>query len=675
MSMQGWQALHSLSRDASVKERRLTPGTTRRVLGYARPYKAAIGWFLGLVVVESVLVVATPLLLKSLIDDGIVPGDSAVVVRVALVVAAIAVVSGALTLVERWFSARIGEGLIYDLRTEVFSHVLRQPVAFFTRAQTGALVTRLGNDVIGAQQAFTSVLSSVVSNAITLVLIVGAMASLSWQLTVAALALVPFFLLPARFMGRRLASLAHDQMVTNADLGTRMTERFNVAGALLVKLFGRPTVEDAEYAVRAARVRDIGVRIAVNRSVFFVALTLVASLATAMVYGFGGVMAVSGSLSVGTLIALTALLARLYGPLTAISNVRVDVMTALVSFERVFEVLDLQPLVAESPEARAVPAGPVRVEVEGVAFAYPSADEVSLASLESTASGDRRGSGPVLRDVSFTVEPGTLVALVGPSGAGKTTITSLVARLYDPSSGTVRINGLDLRDATLESLHEAVGVVTQDAHLFHDTIRSNLEYASPGATEEQMVAALRAAQVWSLVDSLPAGLDTVVGDRGHRLVRRREAAAGHRPPPAQGSGPHRPRRGHRPPRQRVRAGAPAGPRPRAARPVGPRHRAPAVHGPPRRPHPRRRRRTHRRARHPRPARRPGRPVRRALPHPVLRGLRGGPRRGLSAYSSSSSQIRTFFAVGGWPTGSSARSSRRMPNQTRTKPRTVVSHHW
>ncbi|QKE84825.1 ABC transporter ATP-binding protein [Arthrobacter sp. NEB 688] len=517
MSMTGWQALHSLSRDSSVKERRLAPGTTRRVLGYARPYKKPIGWFLGLVVVESALVVATPLLLKAIIDDGIYPKDSGRVVRLSLLVALIAVIGGALTLVERWFSARIGEGLIYDLRTQVFSHVLRQPVAFFTRAQTGALVTRLGNDVIGAQQAFTSVLSSVVSNAITLVLIVGAMALLSWQLTLAALLLVPFFLLPARFMGRRLASLAHEQMVQNADLGTRMTERFNVAGALLVKLFGRPAVEDGEYAVRAARVRDIGVKIAVNRSVFFVALTLVASLATALVYGVGGVMAVGGSLTVGTLIALTALLARLYGPLTAISNVRVDIMTALVSFERVFEVIDLEPLVADAPDARPVPAGPVRVDVEGVGFSYPSADEVSLASLESTATGDRRGSGPVLRDVSFSVEPGTLVALVGPSGAGKTTITSLVARLYDPTAGSVRINGLDLRQASGESLHDAVGVVTQDAHLFHDTIRANLEYAAPGATKAQMVAALRAAQVWTLVDSLPAGLDTVVGDRGHRL--------------------------------------------------------------------------------------------------------------------------------------------------------------
>jgi ATP-binding cassette subfamily B protein len=515
--MQGWQALHSLTKDSSIKERRLAPGTTRRVMEYARPYKVQIAWFLGIVVIESVLVVASPLLLKSLVDDGIYPKDSAVVVRLSLLVALIAVVGAGLTLVERWFSARIGEGLIYDLRTQVFSHVLRQPVAFFTRAQTGALVTRLGNDVIGAQQAFTSVLSSVVSNAITLVVIVGAMALLSWPLTLGALALVPFFLVPAKVMGRKLAGLAHEQMVQNAEVGTRMTERFNVAGALLVKLFGRPAVEDEEYAVRAAKVRDIGVRIAVNRSVFFVALTLVASLATAMVYGVGGVMAVNGTLTVGTLLALTALLARLYGPLTAISNVRVDILTALVSFERVFEVLDLEPLVAEAPDARPVPEGPVRVEVEGVSFSYPSADEVSLASLETTASGDRKGSGPVLHDVSFTVEPGSLVALVGPSGAGKTTITSLVARLYDPTSGAIRINGLDLRSAKSESLHDAVGVVTQDAHLFHDTIRANLAYASPSATEDDMVAALRAAQVWPLVDSLPSGLDTVVGDRGHRL--------------------------------------------------------------------------------------------------------------------------------------------------------------
>jgi ATP-binding cassette subfamily B protein len=510
-------AMRSLTRDDSVKDRKLAPGTAKRVGSYARPFRREIGLFLVLVIIDSALVVATPLLLKELIDKGITPRDRGVVIELALVVAALAVVSGALTLVERWYSSRIGEGLIYSLRVEVFSHVLRQPIAFFTRAQTGALVSRLNSDVIGAQQAFTSVLSSVVSNVVSLVLLIVTMATLSWQLTLASLALVPFFLLPARLMGRRLAGLAHAQMGLNADLGSRMTERFNVAGALLVKLFGEPAREDREYAAQAAGVRDMGVRISINRSIFFVALTLVASLATAMVYGFGGLMAVSGELSIGTLLALTALLARLYGPLTSLSNVRVDVMTALVSFERVFEVLDLQPLVTERPDARPLPVSPVRVEVESVAFRYPSADEVSLASLESVAAGDRKGGGVVLRDISFEAQPGQLVALVGPSGAGKSTITALLARLYDPSTGTVRINGVDLREATLASVAQTVGMVTQEAHLFHDTIRANLTYAAPDATDDQLVAALKAAQVWSLVGSLPEGLDTVVGDRGHRL--------------------------------------------------------------------------------------------------------------------------------------------------------------
>lgn len=517
MSHAGWMAMRSLTRDDSVKDRKLAPGTARRVASYARPFRREIGLFLVLVIIDSALVVATPLLLKELIDKGITPRDRGVVIELALIVAGLAVVSGLLTLVERWYSSRIGEGLIYALRTEVFAHVLRQPIAFFTRAQTGALVSRLNSDVIGAQQAFTSVLSSVVSNVVSLVLIIVTMATLSWELTLASLALVPFFLLPARLMGRRLAGLTHAQMGLNADLGSRMTERFNVAGALLVKLFGEPRREDREYAAQAAGVRDMGVRIALNRSIFFVALTLVASLATAMVYGFGGLMAVSGSLTVGTLLALTALLARLYGPLTSLSNVRVDVMTALVSFERVFEVLDLQPLVTERPDARPIPPGPVRVELSGVAFRYPSADEVSLASLESVATGDRKGGGVVLRDIGFVAEPGQLVALVGPSGAGKSTITSLLARLYDPSTGSVRINGLDLREATLESVTHTVGMVTQEAHLFHDTIRANLRYAAPEATDDELVAALEAAQVWSLVGSLPEGLDTVVGDRGHRL--------------------------------------------------------------------------------------------------------------------------------------------------------------
>ena len=517
MSMQGWHVMRSLTKDDSVKDRRLAPGTSRRVLGYARPYRREIVVFVALVVVAAALVVATPLLLRKLIDDGVTPGNRSVVIELSLVVAALAVAEALLTLVQRYFSARIGEGLIYDLRTQVFAHVLRQPIAFFTRAQTGALVSRLNSDVLGAQQAFTSVLSSVVSNVVSLALIVGTMATLSWQLTLAALALVPFFIIPARVMGHRLAGLTHAQMGLNADMGSRMTERFNVAGALLVKVFGKLAREDAEYADRAGRVRDMGVRIAMNRSVFFVALTLVASLATAMVYGFGGLMAVSGSLTIGTLLALTALLARLYGPLTSLSNVRVDVMTALVSFERVFEVLDLQPLVTQREGAAALPQGPVRVDLEGVSFRYPSADEVSLASLETTVSGDRRGGGDVLTDISLTIEPGQIVALVGPSGAGKTTITGLVARLYDPTSGAARINGVDLRDASLESVHATVGVVTQEAHLFHDTIRANLAYAKPEATEAEMVAALQAAQVWPLVSSLPEGLDTVVGDRGHRL--------------------------------------------------------------------------------------------------------------------------------------------------------------
>ncbi len=517
MSMGAWHSMRSLTKDASVADRRLNRDTARRVLAYARPYTGRIVVFLVIVVLGAVLVVATPLLLKRIVDEGVIPRRPDVVVQLALVVAALALADTVLTVVQRLYSSRIGEGLIYDLRTEVFGHVQRQPIAFFTRAQTGALVSRVNNDVIGAQQAFTSVLGSVVSNAISLVLILVAMATLSWQLTLGSLLLVPLFLVPARIMGRRLSGLTRDQMQLNADLGSRMTERFNVAGALLVKLFGEPAREDAEYAVRAAKVRDIGVRISLNRTVFFVGLSLVASLATAMVYGFGGVMAVDGTLTVGTLLALAALLGRLYGPLTAMSNVRVDVMTALVSFERVFEILDLKPLVTQAANAIPLPDGPVGVELVEVTFRYPSADEVSLASLETTTSGDRRGGGTVLSEVSFTAAPGQVVALVGPSGAGKTTITALVPRLYDPTLGSVRIGGVDLRDATLESVRRAVGVVTQEAHLFHDTIRANVAYARPEASEAQIIGALRAAQIWDLVASLPEGLDTVVGDRGHRL--------------------------------------------------------------------------------------------------------------------------------------------------------------
>ena len=513
----GWGMVRSLTRDSSVAQRKLAPGTAKRVISYARPYKSQIVVFLILVILDSALVVATPLLLGQIIDKGIDPGRSDVVVRLSLIIAVIAVLDGALTLVQRWYSSRIGEGLIFDLRTQVFSHVLKQPIAFFTRAQTGALVSRLNNDVIGAQQAFTSTLSGVVSNVVSLVFIISAMAAISWTLTLAALMLLPFFLIPARVMGRRLAGLSHEAMGLNAELGTRMTERFNVAGALLVKLFGQPRIEDEQYAERAGRVRDVGVKIALSRTVFFVALTLVASLATALVYGAGGVMAVNGTLKVGELVALAALLGRLYGPLTALSNVRVDVMTALVSFERVFEVLDLEPLVQEAANPIVLQQHPVSVEFDCVGFRYPSADEVSLVSLETVASGDRRGGGAVLHDVTFSIQPGELVALVGPSGAGKTTITSLVARLYDPTAGRVMLGGTDLREASMESLHNVVGVVTQDAHLFHDTIRTNLAYAKPAASQEEMISVLKSAQVWDLVSGLPEGLDTVVGDRGHRL--------------------------------------------------------------------------------------------------------------------------------------------------------------
>jgi len=518
MSMHaGWGMMRSLTREPSVAQRKLAPGTARRVIGYARPYKSQIVVFLILVILDSALVVATPLLLGRIIDQGVMPGRADVVVKLSLIIAVIAVLDGALTLVQRWYSSRIGEGLIFDLRTQVFNHVLKQPIAFFTRAQTGALVSRLNNDVIGAQQAFTSTLSGVVSNVVQLVFIVTAMAAMSWTLTLAALMLLPLFLIPARVMGRRLAGLSHEAMGLNAELGTRMTERFNVAGALLVKLFGQPRIEDEQYAKRAGRVRDVGIKIALTRTLFLVALTLVASLATALVYGAGGVMTVNKTLQVGELVALAALLGRLYGPLTALSNVRVDVMTALVSFERVFEVLDLEPLVRESANPVALQQRPVSVEFDGVGFRYPSANEVSLISLETVASGDRRGGGSVLHDVTFSIQPGELVALVGPSGAGKTTITSLVARLYDPTVGQIRLGGVDLRDAALESLHDVVGVVTQDAHLFHDTIRANLGYAKPGATQDEMISALKSAQVWDLVSSLPEGLDTVVGDRGHRL--------------------------------------------------------------------------------------------------------------------------------------------------------------
>lgn len=513
----GWSMIRTLSTDPSVTGHRLKRGTARRVASYARPFRRDIAVFLTVTVVAAALVTATPLLLRAIIDDGVVPRDRGVVIALGSLVAALAVLEALLTVVGRLYSARIGEGLILDLRTQVFRHVLRQPIAFFTRAQTGALVNRLNTDVIGAQQAFTSILSGLVSNVVSLVLILAALVTMSWQITLLALLLLPVFLVPARIMGHRLSALTRRQMTLNADLASRMTERFNVAGALLVRLFGRPQQEDEEYAARARGVRDAGVSIAVNRVVFLAGLGLVASLATALVYGLGGLMAVAGELSVGTLVAMAALLGRVYGPLTALSNVRVDVMTALVSFERIFEVLDLEPLVQEAPDAVDIPTGPVGIELEGVDFAYPSAEQVSVSSLEQRPGAETSDGRLVLHGVDLTVRPGEMVALVGPSGAGKTTLTALVSRLYDPTAGTVRIGGVDLRRATFASLRRTLGVVTQEAHLFNDTIAANLRYAKPDATDEEIWEALRGAQVADLVASLPDGLDTVVGDRGHRL--------------------------------------------------------------------------------------------------------------------------------------------------------------
>ena len=519
MSMENvWFTYQSMTRDRNVSTRELNRVLVRRILGYASRYRGIIILFLITLVLVSLLSVAQPLLVPRLVDDGISQGNSSVVTQTAMLMGLLAIVDAALGLVARWFSSKIGEGLIFDLRTQVYDHVQRQSIAFFTRAQTGALISRLNNDVIGAQRAFTSTIGGVLGNLISATIVLVAMFALSWQVTVVSLLLVPVFLLPARWMGRRLQGLTREQMTLNSDMSNQMTERFNVAGALLVTLFGRPDAEAADFSSKAARVRDIGVRMAMANRWFFTALALVGSLATAIVYGLGGNLVVSGALTIGTLLALVGLLAQLYGPLTALSNVRVDVMTALVSFERVFEVLDLTPMVAQKPDARALPSGGLDLRFADVSFRYPLPSEVSLASLESVARDLPEAEvGDVLSHVSFDVPAGTLTALVGPSGAGKTTITGLVTRLYDPTEGSVLLGGVDVRDVTLASLRDSVGVVTQDAHLFHDTIRANLLYARPEATEEQLREACAGANILTLIDQLPEGFDTVVGDRGHRL--------------------------------------------------------------------------------------------------------------------------------------------------------------
>jgi ATP-binding cassette, subfamily B, bacterial len=507
----------SFGRDDSVTKTKLAPGTGRRIARFAAPYRRLLAVFLVLIVISAVIGAVNPLIFRDIINNGILGHDTGLIIALAGVVGALAVVDALLSLGQRYLSARVGEGLIYDMRANVFAHVQKMPLAFFTRTQTGALISRLNNDVLGAQQAFTDILSTVVSNIISVALVLAAMFVLSWKITLLALAILPVFVIPARYVGRKLQAITREAYGLNAEMNTTMTERFNVAGALLVKLFGRPDEESSAFEHKAGRVRDIGVTSAMYGRVFFVSLTLTAALATAIVYGWGGVQAVNGALNVGTVVALTAYLNRLYGPLTALSNVNVDVMTALVSFERVFEVLDLEPMIAERPGAVEIPPGAARVELDRVDFSYPTPDEVSLASLESVAVLDQRPSQQVLFDVSFTAQPGELIALVGPSGAGKTTISHLVPRLYDVRGGAVRINGVDVRDATLSSLRSTIGVVTQDAHMFHESIRGNLLFAKPDASDEELWAVMDDAQIARLVRSLPDGLDTIVGDRGYRL--------------------------------------------------------------------------------------------------------------------------------------------------------------
>ena len=518
MSMHAaWMTHRSMTADPSVKQQKLKAGTVKRIFTFAKPYRLSILIFLFTVVIDAALIVATPLLLRQLIDEGVIPKDGALVTRLAIYVGLLAVADAAMSMLGRYFSSRIGEGLIYDLRSLVFGHVQRQSIAFFTRTQTGALISRINSDVMGAQQAFTATLSGLVSNVVSLVLVGVTMMILSWQITIFSLLLLPAFLIPTKWVGRKLQELTRDSFNTNAEMSSTMTERFNVSGAMLVALYGEPSREREYFRSRARKVADIGIKMAMLNRLFFIALTSVAAIATAFAYGIGGHLAINGGVTVGTLLAITALLARLYGPLTALSNVRIDVMTSLVSFERVFEVLDLEPMVKNRENAIELKPTHPKIEFKDVSFSYPRAEEISLASLESAAKAETIQSGEVLRGLSFTAAPGTLTALVGPSGAGKTTISALLPRLYDVTTGAIEIDGHDIRDVTLESLRGSIGVVMQDAHLFHETIAENLRYAKNDATEDEMRVACESAQIWELINSLPNGLETMVGERGHRL--------------------------------------------------------------------------------------------------------------------------------------------------------------
>ena len=518
MSMHStWMSFRSLTQDQSVKNQKLKPGTLKRIAKFAIPYKVSLIFFLITVVIDAFLVVATPLLLRKLIDDGVIPKNGELVTKLAFAVGVIAVLDALFSMAGRWFSSRIGEGLIYDLRKQIFEHVQRQSIAFFTRTQTGALISRLNSDVIGAQQAFTSTLSGVISNLLSLILVAATMLTLSWQITLVSLVLLPVFLLPTKWVGRKLQGYTRQSFDINAQMSANMTERFNVSGALLVSLYGDARKEKDDFALKARRVADIGISIAMLNRIFFIALTSIAAVATAVAYGIGGHLAISEELTVGTLLAITALLARLYGPLTALSNVRVDVMSALVSFERVFEVLDLQPMVVDSKNAIALDTSKPELKFENVSFSYPKAEEISLASLEIAAKPEMMISGEVLKKISFTAAPGTLTGIVGPSGAGKSTISGLIPRLYDVTHGSISINGRDIREYSIKSLRNVIGVVTQDSHMFHDSILVNLQYAKADASLAEIQQACRSARIWDFITSLPNGLDTVVGERGHRL--------------------------------------------------------------------------------------------------------------------------------------------------------------
>ncbi len=510
-------AMRSLTRDSSVKDLKLRPGTVKRIWQFAKPFKTYLFFFLITVVIDSLLTVASPLLLRNLIDKGVIPKNGHVVTVLALLVGLIAVLDTIVNLISRWFSSRIGEGLIYEMRTQVFEHIQKQSIAFFTRTQTGALISRINSDVIGAQNAFTETLSGVLSNVLTLSLVVAAMLVLSWQITVMSLLLLPIFLIPTKWVGKQIQMLTMKSFNLNAEMSSTMSERFNVSGALLVTLYGRPEREKRSFRDKARRVADIGIQTAMLNRIFYLSILSIAAIATAFAYGAGGHLAISGAITVGSLLALTTLLARLYGPLTSLSNVRVDVMTALVSFERVFEVLDLQPMVKDEPEANEHALGQPSITFDHVTFSYPTASEISLASLEIVAKKELVESGKILDDISFYCPPGSLTAIVGPSGAGKSTISGLVPRLYDVTDGVIRIDDHDIKSFTLHSLRDQIGVVTQDSHMFHDSIENNLRYAKEDASLHDIRSACEAAQIWNFISALPNGLDTIVGERGHRL--------------------------------------------------------------------------------------------------------------------------------------------------------------